>query len=173
MEKILEILLKQNQLIKKEYNQKIYLVNQDLFEVISENEMQQLDKRLETTNELISKIQEQKNKLESELKNLGKELSNEELDDLLEKKTKITEELEAELNKLESQGLQSIPEEKMKDAEKIYEMNLANYKKVKRITLNIIDDLADGIESDRKKFSVALGLEAETEYVKKLKIKLN
>jgi len=60
VEKYLENLLKENKIIRKEYNQKLYLVNQNNFPNINDNDMQEIDKRIENTNEILNKITEKK-----------------------------------------------------------------------------------------------------------------
>jgi len=73
----------------------------------------------------------------------------------------------------EESGIRNIPVEKMNEAEKIYETNLLNYKKCKRASLEIIDNLSENLDTNRNIFMQSIGFEQEDDNLHKLKIKLN
>ncbi len=172
VETILENLIKEDKIIRKDYNQKIYLVNQNIFPKISEKDMQEIEKKIANTNEIQTKTVEKLIKLQNEFKNLGKNLSNEELDSHIELKIKKLQDLNLILRKYEESGIEIIPEEKMKEAEKIYENNLLKYKKIKKVVIEIIDSLAENIGTDNKNFMDSLGFEMEDDYFQKLRKKI-
>jgi delta-aminolevulinic acid dehydratase/porphobilinogen synthase len=173
VEKILENLFNQGKLIKKEYMQKIYLINQNNFPKISDKDILEIDKKEENTKEILSKTVEKLTKLQTEYKNFGKDLNNQELESLLELKRKKVDQLMKNLSKYEESGIENVPLEKMTEAEKIYEKNIFNYKKLKSAAMNIIENLSESLEVNSKTFMCSLGFEGEDNYIKKLKMKLN
>lgn len=133
--------------------------------------MIELDKKIENTNEILIKTVEKLTKLQIEYKNFGKDLSNEELEWQLESKKEKVDKLIKVLSKYEESGIDNVPVEKMNEAEKIYEKNYLNYKKIKSVTMNIIENLTESLEVNSKTFMFSLGFEVEDDYIKKLKMK--
>jgi 26S proteasome regulatory subunit, ATPase 3, interacting protein len=146
LQKCLDVLVEEKQLICKEYNTKIYLASQHHYPAINEEEMNKFDSDISESREAISKIKEETNKLQSELKQIQQTYSNEELDEHIKSEQKAIKELENKIAKIEDKNSEKIPEEKMKVAEDAYEKEKNFYKKAKKIAMDIIDQLADGME---------------------------
>lgn len=86
---------------------------------------------------------------------------------------KKLEQLKSLFGKYEESGIENVPVEKMTEAEKIYEKNFLNYKKIRSVSINVIDNLSESVEMNCKTFMCSLGLEMEDDYVKKLKMGMN
>jgi septal ring factor EnvC (AmiA/AmiB activator) len=147
-------LTEEEHLISKQYNSKIYLVNQKVFKLVSENEIKEVDDELDQTKSDLVIIKQENNKLQNELKNLTTSITNEELDKKLADLRKEVNEMEKKLKKIETGNIVKIPEEKVKEANNIYTRELSKYRKTKKICNHILDNLADGLEMNKKDFNV-------------------
>ena len=100
--------------------------------------VEDLKDMLTEKSEIIDEILAKKLKMEKELKN------------------KVLANLQADLKKWEEGKIEKIPEEKMAEAEKNYNLNKNNFKKIKKICIDIVDVFCENMELKRIDFMVCL-----------------
>jgi septal ring factor EnvC (AmiA/AmiB activator) len=154
VQKTLDKLTDEEHLIAKQYNSKIYLINQNFFSSVSDNDLKEVDDGLEATKNELDVIKQENAKLQSDYRNLNTTLTNEELDKKLVDLRKQVYDMENKLKKIESGNIIKVPEEKVKVAEDIYSRELNKYKKTKKICNNILNSLADGLEINKQEIKV-------------------
>ena len=170
--KILDALTEEKKLICKEYNTKIYLANQDNFPPVSEESLKGLDASIEASKEEITKLKETLQGKQNELKTITSEYTDEELNQHIKNAKRDLESLESKVKKIESNTLQLIPEEKMVEEEKKFENEKNKYKKLKRVCLDILDQLSEGLEMKTSALMEQIGIENDTELLNQYKIKI-
>lgn len=172
VQRVLDVLLNENFLIMKSYNNKVYLVNQDNFEKVEESHINCLDQEIHSSGNEIEELRAQIKKLGLDLKGLKEEISNEELERRLNQYSKEIGSLDGELKKIKSLKIQDIPKEKVEKAEKSYADAKRYYTTNKKVCRDIIDSLCENLEISRKEFFSLACLEEEDELIQNLKISL-
>jgi hypothetical protein len=151
---ILNKLVQDEVLIMKEYNSVIYLANQNLFDKVEQLDIEKVDKETEESKTQIAKLKDTNSTLSTELKNLNEELSDEELNKRLTQSRKELQEIENALKKIQIKKQEEIPPEKLREAQTNYEECKNNFKKTKRLCLNVIDYLCESTDLSRKQIFV-------------------
>jgi hypothetical protein len=151
---ILNKLVQDEVLIMKEYNSVIYLANQNHFDKVEQIDIEKVEKEIEESKTQISKLKDMNTNLNTEFKNLNEELSDEELNKRLSQGRKEIQEIQNAIKKIQSKKQEEIPPEKLKEASSVYEQCKNNFKKTKRICLNVIDYLCESTDLSRKQIFV-------------------
>ena len=154
--KILDELANESKLIRKEYNQKIYLASQKFYPAVDENESKQIDLTIEEKKKIQEETQQNLKKLQNEYRTITAKLTDEELRKQIVEKQKILEETHKKLKKYQSGDYNRVPDEEVKLKEKNYENANLNYKKVRKVCLDIIDGFSEAMEMKRKEVMVNL-----------------
>lgn len=172
LQKILDALVDEKLLIMKEYNTKIYLANQNLFETVTEERMKELEKEENDTKEIIAELKDELQSKQNELKTIMTTFTDEELNSRIIQKEKGIKETTIMAEQIKSNAIEPIPTEKMNEAEKKYEANKIKYKKIKAICLDILDQLGEGLEMNREKLMEEIGIENDDELIKTYKLQI-
>jgi hypothetical protein len=138
----------------KEYTSKIFLYNQNNLEPITETDMKELDEKIENTKHEIEDLRNENKVLISEYKNITSSITNEQLNIQLIESRKEVENLIKKFNEIETRKVQAIPDDKVKEAEKQYNDNLNKYKKLKRVSNNILENFSEAFEKKKMEIFV-------------------
>eukprot|EP00249_Psilotum_nudum_P001486 c1395_g1_i1 orf=148-867(-) len=158
-QKALDILADSSQVSFKEYGkQKIYLAQQDQFQIPNAEELEVLKR----DNERLQKeVQAEKSallELETELQTLESNLT---LEQIKEREQKLRDEvviMENKLNKLREGTVLVTPEDRQKVHE-MYNLRINQWKKRKRIFKDLWDMITEALPKDLKEFKEELGIE--------------
>jgi hypothetical protein len=139
-----------------------------------------LDDEIESTKAKIAELKEVKDKLlagnytfnKLELKQVNSTLTTDDLINVVNTLSAEVTETGNFINKLEDGSIEKIPEEKMLAAEKEYEKQRNYYKKIRKACSDIISDITESVDMKIPEFIELLGLEMDTDAIKKLKNKI-
>jgi hypothetical protein len=146
--------VEENILISKQYNNKVYLVNQDYYDKVDPKQLEEIETEITSSKENLDKLKSENTKLSQDLKNLTVVLTNEELDVRLTENRKEVNEMEKKLRGLESKELVQIPMDKVNEVESCYEKVLEGVKKIKKVHNNILDAFTENLEISKKELIV-------------------
>ena len=166
LQKILDNLTLEGKIICKEYNTKIYLVNQNNFPPVSEEELKEVEDEITEKRKVLAELRETLQNKEKEYKKITSVYTDEELELHLKEAKKELECLESKVQRIENNTIELIPEEKMLEAEKRFEQGKAKYRKIKRICMDILDQFSEGLEMKTSKLMDDIGIENDTELIK-------
>lgn len=152
--KILDDLANENKLLRKEYNQKIYLASQSFFPAIDENETKTLDQTIELKKKEQDEKQQILKKLQNEYRTITSKLTDDELKKKIKEKIQYLEETQCKLKKYQCGEYNRVPDEEVKLKEKNYENVKNNYKKVRKICIDIVDGFCEAMEMKRSEVMV-------------------
>jgi hypothetical protein len=149
-QRIMDSLVDEGVLIMKEYNTKVYLANQDQFEKVKEEDINEIEKHIEESKSFISELKEIHEKLKKEYNYLNEELSNEELDKRIADNKKEVAEMESKIKAIANRKIEQVPQEKIKEVEGNYTEIVKDYKKSKKACIYVMDTLAEAVDITRK-----------------------
>ncbi|KAM5135630.1 homologous-pairing protein 2 homolog [Mantella aurantiaca] len=162
--KAMEQLAQQGNVKEKVYGkQKIYFANQEQFPNVSDLELKNLDAQISELSSKLQGTQQSCRQLESELKDLNSSMTTEEM--LKEIKT-LKEECsrhQEKLQKIKSATNHVTPEEK----EKVYndrKQFCKEWKKRKRMAMDIFDAILEGYPKSKKQFYEEVGVETDEDH---------
>ena len=172
--KILDALVEEGSLIMKEYNTKIYLFNQDKLDVkITDSDIDTIQKEIDEKKEEHKKLKEVIASKANELKILTLSLTDEELKSRIKELKKELSKMKIKVDNIKENKIDPIPPEKMKEAKENFEKELKIFKKTKKICVEIINDISDGMELKIKDTYDKIGIENDDELIKQLNIDQN
>ncbi len=172
--KILDALVEEGSLIMKEYNTKIYLFNQDKLDVkITDSDIDAIQKEIDEKKEEHKKLKEVIASKANELKILTLSLTDEELKSRIKELKKELSKMKIKVDNIKENKIDPIPPEKMKEAKENFEKELKIFKKTKKICVEIINDISDGMELKIKDTYDKIGIENDDELIKQLNIDQN
>jgi hypothetical protein len=172
LQKILDSLTEEGELLCKEYQSKIYLISQKNFRQIDNKEMEELDIKLEKSTEELKDIKQTNNSLQTELKNILTKLSDEEINNQIKTTKESIKEMETKIKKIQDGSVKLLPLDQVKVFESNYEKAKLEYKKAKKIFGNVADTISDGLEMKRNNFLEMLNIEDDSDALNSLKIKI-
>lgn len=146
LQKTLDQLTEEGEIICKEYSSKIYLASQKHYAQIDQKDIDAVEKEIDETREQITLVKEKLNQLKNELRVVQMSYSNDELQLQVKNETELVSHLKTKLNNLEDKNYEKIPEEKMNATEQQYEKTKANAKLFKKIFTNMTGTLSDMME---------------------------
>jgi septal ring factor EnvC (AmiA/AmiB activator) len=159
-------------MICKEYNSKIYLASQKHFPDVDKEELKKIDDETEVTRETLTKLKEKNQSLQSDLRHVNTTLTDEELERQIQFYKSEVEKLHLNLKMWEEGTIERIPDQKVDQAEKDYEKQKLTYKKIKKISFDVVDSLCEGMEMKREEVVKHIqGFEFDTEAFALLKNK--
>ena len=158
----------------KEYNTKIYLFNQDKLDVkITDSDIDAIQKEIDEKKEEHKKLKEVIASKANELKILTLSLTDEELKSRIKELKKELSKMKIKVDNIKENKIDPIPPEKMKEAKENFEKELKIFKKTKKICVEIINDISDGMELKIKDTYDKIGIENDDELIKQLNIDQN
>ena len=172
--KILDALVDEGSLIMKEYNTKIYLFNQDKLDIkVTDADIDKIQKEIDEKREEHKKLKEEINSKSNELKILTLSLTDDELKAKIKEIKKELSKMKVKVDDIKENKIDPIPPEKMNEAKENFEKELKVFKKTKKICLEIINDISDGLELKLKETYEKIGIETDDDLMKQLNIDQN
>ena len=172
--KILDALVDEGSLIMKEYNTKIYLFNQDKLDIkVTDADIEAVQKQIDEKREEHKKLKEEIASKQNELKILTLSLTDDELKTRIKEIKKELSKMKTKVDDIKSNKIDPIAPEKMNEAKENFEKELKVFKKTKKICLEIINDISDGLELKLKDTFEKIGIENDDELIKQLNIDKN
>ena len=117
--------------------------------------MIQLDEDIESAKNTMNGLKETNTSYTTEIKQILSHYSDSELAHQIETRQTILANLKSELKKWQDGRIEKISEEKMTEAEKTYNFNKNSLKKIKKISIDIIDVFCEGMEMKRSELMVS------------------
>mmetsp|Transcript_3990 Transcript_3990/g.11695 ORF Transcript_3990/g.11695 Transcript_3990/m.11695 type:complete len:221 (-) Transcript_3990:18-680(-) len=140
-------------------NQKVYWFNQALYK-LSDSNLSSVQKEVEELKENQQELSESLQSMEAELQSLEATPTNTDLPQLLAKEEKDVKGLRARADKLRSSGIVITPAEKERKTK-----NLSRYRsewvKRKRLCMDMVHMIADGMEKRPKEVQKLIGIETD------------
>ena len=81
--------------------------------------------------------------------------------------------MKIKVDDIKENKIDPVPAEKMNEAKEIFEKELKIFKKTKKICLEIINDISDGMELKLKDTYDKIGIETDDELIKQLNVDPN
>lgn len=175
IDKALESLVNSKLVTMKEYNTKIYLINQDLFPKVDDAELSTLQESLYDLRKKIKIAETEKQRLLKE-KEKGETIYNddEKIEALICQMKENNKYKTDQLKIIKDLKVGRIPEEKMRRIITDYTTNLEQYKNMKRIANMLFDILSEAYDVSTRELFEYHGLENDSELKNKLLVqKLN
>ncbi|XP_040187756.1 homologous-pairing protein 2 homolog isoform X2 [Rana temporaria] len=159
--KAMEQLAQQDKIKEKVYGkQKIYFADQEQFPSVSDSELRNLDAQISKLSTTLQGTQQSCRQLESELKDLNKSMTNEEMLKEIKELKKECSIHQEKLQKIKSATNHVTPEHK----EKVYnerKQYCNEWKKRKRMAMDIFDAILEGYPKSKKQFYEEVGVETD------------
>ena len=172
--KILDALVEEGSLIMKEYSTKIYLFNQDKLDIkVTDADIDEVQKEIDEKREEYKKLKDEISSKANELKILTLTLTDEELKAKIKELKKELSKMKLKVDDIKDNKIDPIPPEKMNEAKENFEKELKVFKKTKKICVEIISDISDGLELKLKETYDKIGIEMDDDLIKQLKIDPN
>ena len=172
--KILDALVEEGSLIMKEYSTKIYLFNQDKLDIkVTDADIDEVQKEIDEKREEYKKLKDEISSKANELKILTLTLTDEELKAKIKELKKELSKMKLKVDNIKDNKIDPIPPEKMNEAKENFEKELKVFKKTKKICVEIISDISDGLELKLKETYDKIGIEMDDDLIKQLKIDPN
>ena len=172
--KILDSLVDEGSLIMKEYNTKIYLFNQDKLDIkVTDTDIDKIQSEIDEKREENKKLKEEISTKQNELKILTLSLTDEELKAKIKELKKELAKMKAKVDDIKENKIDPVPPEKMNEARENFEKELKVFKKTKKICVDIVNDISDGLELKLKETFEKIGIETDDELIKQLNIDSN
>ncbi|KAL7058732.1 hypothetical protein AAHC03_014051 [Spirometra sp. Aus1] len=140
--------------------QKVFVIPQSTLPRPDDNELMAMDGQIESLTNTLKEIQESIKSAEAELKLVESSLS---IDEARQENAKIEAEIESvkkSIASLDSQEVQISPEDFTK-AEKRCQSAVSEWKKRKRMAMEIIDAVAEGYPKSRRQMMEDMGVETD------------
>ena len=176
----LDTLTTESKIISKEYNNtKLYMINQSTLEHVSQDQINTVDNNIKYYKDKLNTLTLQYQQKQNELTQLTHEYTDEQIDALItqmkEKKqillNKVSQ-IQMKMNNVDNNSNNIIQEDKMEQYEKIYNNMLLKYKTIRKVCLNIIDQIADEMEMKSNKVKDIIGIINEKPLIEKYNINI-
>lgn len=164
VEKALDQLVKENKIFMKlNGKQKIYcLIQPDSATAEDQKEIQSIDEEMLETNLVLRQVEDKFKESEVELKMLRGSISTEEAKIKVIEIEKAVAELKSKLDKLSSKNVGSNLSEKEKEqVKKDYEKVTKEYRKRKRLCMDILDSILENYPKPKKALFEDIGIETD------------
>lgn len=162
MQKALDTLTEDGLLQAKEFGKnKVWLLNQQNIPQVNAKELSDLTENLNAIKKEHDKLADEVKEMTSYLKNLQNQLSNEDLDNEITKYQKLVEESGEKLSQFESGNYPQISDEDMKKAEDKKKQMETECKKRKKMCMEMLNSLADGMDVKVANIMEMIGIEIE------------
>jgi 26S proteasome regulatory subunit (ATPase 3-interacting protein) len=172
--KILDSLVDEGFLIMKEYNTKIYLFNQDKLDIkVSEADIDKVQKEIDEKREENKALKDEISSKLNELKLLTSTYTDEELKNRIKELKKELSKIKVKVDDIKANKIDPVPPEKMAEAKEYFEKELKVFKKTKKICLDIVSDISDGLELKLSETFEKIGIETDDDLIKQLGIDQN
>ncbi|XP_072260085.1 homologous-pairing protein 2 homolog [Pyxicephalus adspersus] len=162
--KAMEQLAQQGKIKEKVYGkQKIYFADQEQFPSASDSELKNLDSQISELSSKVQGSQQSCRQLESELKELNSSMTTEEMLKEIKELKEECSKYQVKLEKIKSATNHVTPEEK----EKVYNERkqfCKEWKKRKRMAMDIFDGILEGYPKSKKQFYEEVGIETDEEH---------
>lgn len=162
VQKALDELAQDEKILEKTYGkQKVYCIIQEPETPSSQyDDIQNMDRQIEKFQETLTSTESKIKACESELKMLNSSLTTEQAIEEKQKLTKNVERLKSKLDDLRQNSVKISPETKAK-IEKAYEMNMKEYRKRKRICMDILNGILENYPKKKKDLFEDIGIETD------------
>ena len=164
--------VKKNMYVKKleEFKSFIGLVNKGN---VTDADIDAIQKEIDVKKEEHKKLKEEIASKANELKILTLSLTDEELKAKIKEIKKELSKMKIKVDDIKENKIDPIPPEKMSEAKENFEKELKIFKKTKKICVEIINDISDGLELKIKDTYNKIGIENDDELIKQLNIDQN
>ncbi|CDW91633.1 tbpip domain-containing protein [Stylonychia lemnae] len=164
-QKIMDELTTQQILTCKEYGKaKIYLINQDLFDTKSAEELAILDDQIKIRKDENDALLVELKQLQIRLKETSQGQSNTDISsDIKQHKTDIKS-LQDKIKPFVSGGRKLVTQDEINKADKKLKNMQQEWKRRKKACMEIVDQISESAEMNRKDFIKKLNLETDEEY---------
>ena len=173
----LDSLTTESKLISKEYNNtKLYMINHSIIEQASQDQIDTVDNNIKYYKDKLNTLALQYQQKQNELQQITHEYTDEQIDALImqmkeRKKTLINKVTQIQMQKNNVDNV-IIHEDKMEHYEKIYNNMLLKYKTIRKVCLNIIDQIAEEMEMKSNKVKDIIGIINEKPLIEKYNINI-
>lgn len=162
--KALEALSEERKIRSKTYGKQIvYVADQSQLPVISDDELKEMDMKIEKLQEKLKCTEDCYRKLESELRTLNNSMTTKDAKERLQEITAECARLEKKINFLKSNNNVVSPEERAEVLKKRTEYVKA-WRKRKRMANDILEAILEGYPKKKKDLLEEIGVETDEEY---------
>ncbi|TNV77411.1 hypothetical protein FGO68_gene16095 [Halteria grandinella] len=149
----------------KEYGKaKIYLVNQDLFPTTSNDELLELDEQIKVRKDEFDVLNTDLKQLLAKVKEASQGMTNGEIEAEIASMKKEVTTLNKQLDPFKVGGRKLITQAEIAKAENMLKKAQLEWKKRKRGCMDVVDQVSESVDMNRKEFIKKLGLETDEEY---------
>eukprot|EP00347_Sterkiella_histriomuscorum_P019760 403340394 len=164
-QKIMDELTTSQILTCKEYGKaKIYLINQDVFETTTNEELQKLDDQIKVRKDEYDLLIAEYKQLQSRLKEVSQGQSNTDMKTEIKNITKDIQTSKVALEPFISGGRKLVTQAEITKADAALKKIQQEWKKRRRACNDIVDQISESAEMNRKDFIKKLGLETDEMY---------
>nr|CBY93773.1 putatuve hop2 protein [Oehlia diaphana] len=151
-QKVLNALAVKSEVRQKVYGkQSVYVINQEQFESPSQEELNDMDSKIEELKKEVDKYKEKNRQLTSELAALNNSLTNEQCEERLKVLTEQNRKYEERLKELQS-GTKQFSVDDAKRIDEKFEKNRKFWRQRKRMFDEIVSTILDAIDMKKKVF---------------------
>ncbi|CAB4379066.1 unnamed protein product [Rhizophagus irregularis] len=151
-QKVLNALAIKSEVRQKVYGkQSVYVINQEQFESPSQEELNDMDSKIEELKKEVDKYKEKNRQLTSELATLNNSLTNEQCEERLKVLTEQNRKYEERLKELQS-GTKQFSVDDAKRIDEKFEKNRKFWRQRKRMFDEIVSTILDAIDMKKKVF---------------------
>ncbi|KAL2101198.1 hypothetical protein ACEWY4_002959 [Coilia grayii] len=162
--KAVEQLAQEGKIREKTYGkQKIYFADQAQFTDVSETDLKAMDTRISELSKQVQEVTQSCRQLESELKELNSSLTAEEMTSEIKELEEECASYEERLEKIKSATNHVSPEERA-EIYKSRNLYVKEWRKRKRMTLDMMDAILEGYPKSKKQFLEEVGVETDEDY---------
>ncbi|RUS23370.1 Tat binding protein 1-interacting protein-domain-containing protein [Endogone sp. FLAS-F59071] len=158
MQKVLNSLTEHESISSKTYNKQTVYVDQ--FETPSENELSEMDQKIETLKAAAVELKDTNKQLQSTLSGLNQSLTKEQIGERLKVLNSENAKYEERLTTLRS-GTKQISVDEKKKIDNEYEANRMLWKKRKRMFNEIFGTITENMQQNPKEFAEEIGIEQD------------
>eukprot|EP00002_Diphylleia_rotans_P021923 TRINITY_DN4279_c0_g1_i3.p1 TRINITY_DN4279_c0_g1~~TRINITY_DN4279_c0_g1_i3.p1 ORF type:complete len:248 (+),score=76.70 TRINITY_DN4279_c0_g1_i3:69-812(+) len=163
VQKILDTLTENSQISTKVYGKSaIYYARQDQFPIPEKDELQSMDEEIKKKTAALTELSASNKTLTIELQRLESALTEEEIEQRIKDLNEENAKLAARLERL-GDGSKLITEEQKVRANKAFTTAIAEWKKRKRMTTDVISTLAEHADKKTSEIREMIGVETDEE----------
>ncbi|KAL6074654.1 PSMC3 interacting protein [Balamuthia mandrillaris] len=160
-QKVLTELVESGEIVEKaKGKQKIYWPNQEGLEAGDKSELDAIDAQIKACKEELKQLKEEMEQQRQRNSALNSAKTNQEVEEETERLTKENAEFEAKLGKLQG-GAKLVSKADKAKAEKAYETSRAEWRRRKRICMEVIKSIGEPTNKKDKQIIEELGLETD------------
>lgn len=148
-------------ILKANGKQKLWYRNQADLEVLSKDELKEIDNEIKEIQKDLAAVKSENQKLSSELARIQKAPTTEQLETIVEKQREELASKKQKLEKLESGSIQLVSPDEKKKALTELEKYLKEWKKRKNLAMSIFDTCSENCETKPSELMEEIGMDTD------------